>query len=66
MSEWDLLVLGDCNPDLILTGDVEPTFGQVETLLDSADLTVGGSGAIVACRHGATRIANRVHRRRGR
>ena len=43
MSEWDLLVLGDCNPDLILTGDVEPTFGQVETLLDSADLTVGGS-----------------------
>jgi sugar/nucleoside kinase (ribokinase family) len=58
MAELDLVVLGDCNPDLILSGDVEPTFGQVETLLDGADLTVGGSGAIVAC--GAARLGLRT------
>ena len=45
----DLLVLGDANPDLILTGDVEPAFGQAERLVDEARLTVGGSGAITAC-----------------
>jgi sugar/nucleoside kinase (ribokinase family) len=45
----DLLVLGDANPDLILRGDVEPAFGQAERLVDEARLTVGGSGAIIAC-----------------
>jgi sugar/nucleoside kinase (ribokinase family) len=55
---FDLLVLGDANPDLILTGDVEPVFGQVERLVDDARLTVGGSGAIVAC--GAARLGLRV------
>ena len=45
----DLLVLGDVNPDLILTGDVRPAFGQVERLVDDARLTVGGSAAIAAC-----------------
>lgn len=45
----DLLVLGDVNPDLILVGDVEPAFGQVERIVEDARLTVGGSGAIVAC-----------------
>jgi len=45
----DLLVLGDANPDLILTGDVRPAFGQVERLVDDARLTVGGSAAIAAC-----------------
>ena len=55
---FDLLVLGDANPDLILTGDVEPAFGQAERLLDQARLTVGGSGAIVAC--AATRLGLRV------
>ncbi|HET7928714.1 MAG TPA: carbohydrate kinase family protein [Actinomycetota bacterium] len=54
----DLLVLGDVNPDLILTGDVEPSFGQAERLVDDARLTVGGSGAIVAC--GAARLGTRV------
>jgi sugar/nucleoside kinase (ribokinase family) len=54
----DLLILGDANPDLVLTGDVEPTFGQRERLLDGAHLTVGGSGAIVAC--GAARLGLRV------
>jgi sugar/nucleoside kinase (ribokinase family) len=49
-ADLDLLVLGDCNPDLILRGDaVEPVFGQTERLIDAADLTIGGSGAITAC-----------------
>jgi sugar/nucleoside kinase (ribokinase family) len=51
----DLLVLGDCNPDLILASpDLAPVFGQVETLVESAELVIGGSGAIVAC--GAARL----------
>lgn len=54
----DLLILGDANPDLVLTGDIEPAFGQMERLLDAAHLTVGGSGAIVAC--GAARLGLRV------
>lgn len=45
----DVVVVGDANPDLILAGgDVVPRFGQAETLVDRADLTLGGSGAIVA------------------
>ncbi len=49
-ADLDLLVLGDCNPDLILRGGaVEPAFGQAERLIESADLTIGGSGAITAC-----------------
>jgi sugar/nucleoside kinase (ribokinase family) len=45
----DVLVIGEANPDLVLTGDVVPAFGQAETLVDSADLALGGSAAIVAC-----------------
>jgi sugar/nucleoside kinase (ribokinase family) len=54
MADLDLLVLGDANPDLVLTGDVEPAFGQAETLVEDARLVVGGSGAIMAC--GAVRL----------
>jgi sugar/nucleoside kinase (ribokinase family) len=54
----DLLVLGDVNPDLILVGDVQPSFGQVERIVEDARLTVGGSGAIVAC--GAARLGLRT------
>lgn len=54
----DLLVLGDVNPDLVLSGDVVPRFGQQEQLLDGADLVLGGSGAIVA--HGAARLGTRT------
>ena len=53
-AQVDLLVIGDVNPDLVLTGDVVPSFGQAEQLLDGARLTVGGSGAITAC--GAARL----------
>jgi sugar/nucleoside kinase (ribokinase family) len=56
--DFDLLVLGDCNPDLILRGDVEPAFGQTEKLVDEARLVIGGSGAIMAC--GAARLGLRT------
>lgn len=55
----DLLVLGELNPDLILSGDdVVPAFGQIERLVDLAELTIGGSGAIAAC--GAARLGLRT------
>jgi sugar/nucleoside kinase (ribokinase family) len=55
VSGLDLLVVGDCNPDLVLCGgDVEPAFGQVERLVDEAELTIGGSAAIAAS--GAARL----------
>jgi ribokinase len=56
--DLDVLVVGDANPDLILRGDVVPRFSQSEQLLDSADLTLGGSGAIVA--HGTARLGLRT------
>lgn len=56
--ELDIVVVGDCNADLILTGDVMPQFGQVEKLIDDATLTIGGSASIFAC--GAARLGLRV------
>ena len=56
---FDLLVVGDCNPDLLLIGDdVEPEFGQREKLVETAQLVVGGSAAITAC--GAARLGLRT------
>ena len=44
-----LVVIGDANPDIVLSGsDMTPTFGQAETLVDHADLSLGGSAAITA------------------
>lgn len=58
-ADLDLLVLGDANPDLVLHGgDVVPAFGQAEHLVDAATLTIGGSGAILAC--GAAKLGLRV------
>lgn len=57
-TSFDLLVAGEINPDLILTGDVVPGFNQVEKLVDSAMLTVGSSSAIFAC--GAARLGLKV------
>ncbi|MCM4076185.1 carbohydrate kinase family protein [Paractinoplanes hotanensis] len=48
MTEFDVLVVGDANPDLLLRGDVRPRFGQEEQLLTAADLVLGGSAAITA------------------
>ena len=55
---FDILVAGEINPDLILSGNVTPEFGQVEKLVDSASLTVGSSSAIFAC--GAARLGLKV------
>ncbi|MFF5084585.1 carbohydrate kinase family protein [Actinoplanes sp. NPDC000266] len=48
MTEFDVLVVGDANPDLLLRGDVRPRFGQEEQLLTAAELVLGGSAAITA------------------
>jgi ribokinase len=53
-----VVVVGDANPDLLLRGDVVPTFGQREQLLDAADLVIGGSAAIVA--HAFARLGRPV------
>jgi len=56
--EFDILVVGELNADLILRGDVVPEFGQVEKIIDEATLTIGSSSAIFAC--GAARLGLRV------
>jgi sugar/nucleoside kinase (ribokinase family) len=59
MKSFDLLVIGEINPDLILRGrDVNPAFGQAEKLVEGADLTIGSSSAIMAC--GAARLGLRT------
>ena len=59
MADLDLLVLGDVNPDLVLSdAALDVAFGQAETLVDDAELTIGGSGAIMAC--GAARLGLRT------
>jgi len=59
VAGFDLLVVGDCNPDLVMVGEqVDPVFGQVERVLDQAWLVVGGSGSITAC--GAARLGLRT------
>jgi ribokinase len=55
---FDVLVVGDANPDLVLRGDVRPRFGQVEQLLTGADLVLGGSGSITAA--GCARLGLRT------
>jgi len=57
-KRYDVVVVGELNPDLILSGDVVPEFGQVEKLVDNATLTIGSSSAIFAC--GAARLGLRV------
>jgi sugar/nucleoside kinase (ribokinase family) len=55
----DLVVAGDCNPDvLVLGGDVTPAFGQQEKLVDAISLVIGGSAAITAV--AAARLGLRV------
>jgi sugar/nucleoside kinase (ribokinase family) len=58
MPKFDVLVAGEINPDLILSGNVVPEFGQVEKLVDSAALAIGSSSAIFAC--GAARLGLKV------
>jgi sugar/nucleoside kinase (ribokinase family) len=55
----DLLIIGDCNPDVLVLGqDVVPEFGQQEKLVGQISLVVGGSAAITAV--AAARLGLRV------
>jgi sugar/nucleoside kinase (ribokinase family) len=57
--ETDVYVIGDINPDiLVIDEDAIPEFGQVEKLVGTIRLTVGGSSAITAC--GMARLGLRV------
>ena len=59
MSDLDLVVIGDINPDLVISApDLRVEFGQREALADSAELHLGGSAAITAC--AASRLGLRV------
>ena len=52
---FDLLIIGEINPDLVLSGkDVVPEFGQAEKLVEDSKLTIGSSAVITAC--GAARL----------
>lgn len=55
MGTFDLVVVGDANPDVLIAGaPAVPPYGQAETLVDAGVLALGGSAAIVA--HGAARL----------
>lgn len=56
---FDLLVVGEVNPDVIVRGaDPRPAFGQAERWVDTIELVVGSSSAIAAC--GAARLGLRT------
>ena len=56
---FDLLIIGEINPDIILSGsDVIPVFGQVDKIVENAALTLGSSSVITAC--GAARLGLKV------
>ena len=58
-DRFDLVVVGDLNPDAIVAGEaIEPAFGQTERLADAGTLALGGSGGIVSS--GAARLGLRV------
>jgi sugar/nucleoside kinase (ribokinase family) len=59
VTGFDLVVIGDCNPDVLVLGDdVTPVFGQHEKLVGSVSLVIGGSAAITAV--AAARLGLRV------
>jgi sugar/nucleoside kinase (ribokinase family) len=56
---YDLLVIGDANPDVVVGPVEQPVvFGQKERLVPHGALLLGGSAAIMAC--GAARLGLRV------
>ncbi|GAB3832729.1 carbohydrate kinase family protein [Kribbella italica] len=56
---FDLLVLGDANPDVVIGPVNQPlVFGQRERLVPTGSLCLGGSAAIMAC--GAARLGLKV------
>jgi len=58
VTDYDVLVLGEINVDLILSADeINPVFGQ-ELLVDDMTLTMGSSSVIFSC--GAARLGLKV------
>lgn len=55
---YDLLIVGESNVDILVTGDTVPVFGQAEKLVDGITVTGGGSAAIAAA--AASRLGLRV------
>jgi sugar/nucleoside kinase (ribokinase family) len=56
---FDLLVIGDANPDVVIGPVDQPIlFGQRERLVPNGSLVLGGSAAIMAC--GAARLGLNV------
>ena len=55
---YDLLVVGELNVDVILSGDATPEFGQVEKIVDDLSLCAGSSAGIFAA--GAAKMGLRV------
>lgn len=53
-KQFDVAVVGEINVDLILQGNVEPEFNQVEKIVHDCRLSVGSSAVIFAC--GAARL----------
>ena len=46
--QYDVVVLAELNPDVIVACDADVRFGQVEQLVERASVTLGSSGAITA------------------
>ena len=57
-QEYDLVVVGEINPDLVLSSNILPEFGQVEKYCDDYSLSIGSSSVIFAC--GAARLGLKV------
>lgn len=55
---FDILIVGELNVDIIVTGNALPEFGQVEKLVDDISVCAGSSSAIFAA--AATRMGLRV------
>jgi sugar/nucleoside kinase (ribokinase family) len=47
MAQYDVVVLGEINADLILRGDVEPEWQQHEKIVDDMALVLGGSAVFL-------------------
>lgn len=59
IKDFDLLVIGEINPDLIAQGEeIIPEFNQTEKLIERVSLTIGSSSVIMAC--GAARLGLKV------
>ena len=48
MHRYDVINVADIFADVVITGHEKPSFGQVETLAESYEVELGGSGPIFA------------------